>query len=86
MKSVKLDACEGDSFSSNFSIPDENETNSGTNKQFRKSNENCKCLTSNSDSEELEPIKVYIMKFKSKNDHEAKINNYVIIHPFQPKI
>lgn len=77
LKSVKLDAWEGDSFTSNFSIPDENETNSGTSKDFEKVNEKCKWLSGNSESEELEPIKIYIMKFKSKNDHEIKINSYV---------
>ena len=65
MKSAKLDACEGDSFTSNWSIPDENETDADTIQEFTKINEKCTTRSGTLNSEESEPIKIYIMKFKS---------------------
>ena len=60
LKSVKLDAWDGDTFSSGLSVPDENETETDTMKEFQKVDEKWKCISGNSDWEDWEPIKVYI--------------------------
>lgn len=72
LKSVKLDACEGDTFSSSLSIPDENETDAGTPKENTKIDEKCTTRSGTQDSEDLEPKKIYIMKFKSMNETKGK--------------
>ena len=69
IKSIKLDALEGDNLSSSISIPDENEIESDPSEQIKLEkiqNSNSKV----SENEEFEPIKIYIMKFKCKNEHE----------------
>lgn len=74
MKSIKLDACDGDTFSSSLSIPDENDTEMDTCQEFSKVNEKCLTRWGTNDTQESEPIKIYVMRFKSMTNQEAKSN------------
>lgn len=67
-----MDILDGDTFSSAMSIPDENDTEVETFKEFEKINEKITISRSGTtNTQESEPIKVYIMKFKSKLTEEA---------------